>query len=880
MHGIMLERHPSHRFRYDYLSQVRIGRARKYLLKAYAFSQFNALVGYNQTVECDVRTLGLKRRDTAIRARGGFVETHPELAQQWHHEKNGALTLGDVTRGSNKRVWWHCQCGYNWEASTASRSRGAGCPKCLQQRRAALNKAAALRRSGALATTHPVIAAQWHPTFNGTKTSEDYSPGSHEKIWWRCLHGHEWEAKILSRVYGTSCPVCARQVRGQKNRSNAISKRGSLASTHPLIARQWHPTKNDKRGPEDYSSGSNERVWWQCEYGHDWYTAIYCRVHGSACPTCYKRMKGKIVRRAVIRKIGSLATTHPAIAAQWHPTRNRPKETVDYPPSSIEKVTWLCQCGHVWEARIYARVHGAGCPRCYGQARGKIVRNAALRKRGSLARTHPEIAAQWHPTLNGPKKPEDYPPGSSEKVSWRCERRHVWEATINDRTIGTGCPQCRPRTSRLEMRLYCELKALWSDIVWRPKIGRIECDIYLPASKVGLEVDGFPWHAGKEREDAIKGERLLQKGIKLFRVRDNHLRRLSPTDTFFDYKENALSIVQRVLSQLMLHVSFSREDKAKIRHYLEANKLRNGREFREMLARLPAPPPEASLAKLHPRIAKEWNHQRNVPLEPKMFTPQSSQKVWWRCRYGHQWKTAIAARSGGTNCPHCFNQNRGELIRNAAVRRSGNVGVTHPDIAKQWHPTKNGARRPEDFSYGSREKIVWLCERGHEWETTINLRSRGNNCPHCYGQTRASKIRVAALRRRGGLPTTHPELVEQWHSTKNKGITPDEFVAGTQMKVWWHCRDGHDWKAQIRNRARGVGCPVCARRRRTKTRVPSVMTSNSERLGEQPARGHGGPVAVPVNVPTSTQNRLISTPRHPTRKRKPRKTTGDSAGLR
>ena len=33
----------------------------------------------------------------------------------------------------------------------------------------------------------------------------------------------------------------------------------------------------------------------------------------------------------------------------------------------------------------------------------------------------PEVAKQWHPTLNGDLKPTDVKPGSNERVWWRCD---------------------------------------------------------------------------------------------------------------------------------------------------------------------------------------------------------------------------------------------------------------------------------------------------------------------------------------------------------------------------------------------------------------------------------------------------------------------------
>ncbi len=59
----------------------------------------------------------------------------------------------------------------------------------------------------------------------------------------------------------------------------------------------------------------------------------------------------------------------------------------------------------------------------------------------------------------------------------------------------------------------------------------------------------------------------------------------------------------------------------------------------------------------------------------------------------------------------------------------------YPHLVKEWHPTKNGELRPENFTHGSNEKVWWQCPKGeyHEWKATIHDRSKGG-CPFCSGR--------------------------------------------------------------------------------------------------------------------------------------------------
>ncbi len=158
-----------------------------------------------------------------------------------------------------------------------------------------------------------------------------------------------------------------------------IKVRRSLAEKYPDIARQWHPTKNLPLTPHNVSPGSGKKAWWVCEKGHEWKAQIKSRTRkkGTGCPKCYEKVRGEIIRKAAIRRSGSLAETHPDIAGQWHPTKNLPLTPHDVTPGSNRKVWWVCDKGHDdWLAMIYSRTgkKPTGCPECVKETAGKRKR--------------------------------------------------------------------------------------------------------------------------------------------------------------------------------------------------------------------------------------------------------------------------------------------------------------------------------------------------------------------------------------------------------------------------------------------------------------------------------------------------------------------------
>src|SRR4029077_4193777 len=95
----------------------------------------------------------------------------------------------------------------------------------------------------------PHLAKEWHPTKNGKLSLGDMTKGSHTKVWWKCpiTDDHEWIATIYHRAIGRGCPYCS---------GNRVSPAKSLALLKPTLADEWHPTKNGKLSPFNFSTGS------------------------------------------------------------------------------------------------------------------------------------------------------------------------------------------------------------------------------------------------------------------------------------------------------------------------------------------------------------------------------------------------------------------------------------------------------------------------------------------------------------------------------------------------------------------------------------------------------------------------------------------------
>ena len=345
------------------------------------------------------------RRRAGCPACAGHVATpssnlavaRPDLAAQWHPTRNCGLRPETVRPGSAAAVWWLCPVhpDHEWRASPNARTNPAtltGCPACSGYQLSVTNNLAAL---------FPDIAAQFDPSFNGGRRSDQILAGTGEEITWRCDRGpdHVWTVSVVSRTaQGNGCPFCA-------------GKRVSVTNTlalYPQLVSEFESVANAPETAETLSASSRTLVWWRCASGpdHRWRARVSSRaLHGHGCPYCAGH-------RASVTN--SLANCCPQAAAGLDPALNRGLRAEQITAGSSRVVTWSCvnDASHTWQTAVRTRVrlvesgYGA-CPMC--QPRGASQRQLALAS--ALAHSLPGlnvdpwpppvvcVGRRWHPDI-------------------------------------------------------------------------------------------------------------------------------------------------------------------------------------------------------------------------------------------------------------------------------------------------------------------------------------------------------------------------------------------------------------------------------------------------------------------------------------------------
>ncbi len=351
--------------------------------------------------------------------KNSLAEKFPQIASEWHPTKNQNLKPEYFTPYTTKKVWWQCKVNSEHEWTTAISNRtigGNGCKYCAGQ---------AVTSETCLASRYPNIAIQWDFKTNGEKTPFNFMPGSHEVVWWICAKEHSYDMPINKKVSsGLNCPICT---------GKRVSIENCLATVNPELAKEWHPTKNGQKTPMDFTAGSStSEFWWRCKDNseHEWKCTIYKRhKRNFGCPYC----SGKRVTNE-----NSLLTLNPALAKEWHPSKNYPLTPETVSSNSNRKIWWECKkCKFEWEAVINSRNNN-------GKVSG-VCSNCSSRKatpHNNLSTQCPIIVNDWDYSKNS-ENPEAFVKGSSKKVWWLCKHNHEEEEQIRYRVRRNGCKKCK-----------------------------------------------------------------------------------------------------------------------------------------------------------------------------------------------------------------------------------------------------------------------------------------------------------------------------------------------------------------------------------------------------------------------------------------------------
>lgn len=573
-----------------------------------------------------------------------FKTNHKELMLDWDYEKNNGVDPAKLSKRSISTVFWKChRCGFEWSGKIRDATeKSINCPKCSMAEKANQHHLKALSKSGSLQDKK--LLADWDYKKNKILPSE-VTPQSNKYAYWKCHKcGYEWKAKINNRTNGRGCPLCGNKV--------VVQGVNDLSTTHPDLAKEWHPTKNGVLTPKDVTYGSGKKVWWLCHNGHEYQATVMHRASSNPtnCPICYsgrqtsfneqalffyiKKMFPKTISRYKADFLGKyeldiyipeIRTAIEYDGIYWHKKEKKTRELIKYKicqENGIYLIRVVEDSSSTLAADYQLSVEGIEKQENFENLIRMIIMNLVNKMglsilqvdkkyldvnitrdrykildymidiKDSFEDLYPELAKEWHQTKNGNLKPSMVKPHSGHLVWWKCSKcGNEFEMTVDHVTNGSGCPICAKQK---------QINTYRKNVV--------------------------------DKRGHLDDEKLLLD---------------------WDYEKNSGINPSNLPKHSTLKVHWKCH---KCGHEWEAkisNRV-NGRGCPKCAGMLLFPGFNDLKTKNPHNILEEWDYSKNIGIKPEELHYHSTKKVWWKCKVcGYEYLAPVQRRANGSGCRKC-----------------------------------------------------------------------------------------------------------------------------------------------------------------------------------------------------------------------------------
>lgn len=569
------------------------------------------------------------------------------------------------------------------------------------------------------------------------------------------------------------------------------------------LMKEYDYEKNHDIELDKLTVGTHKKVWWICPKNHSFMQEVRSKVKGIGCPVCSNKL--------VLKGYNDLATTNPELLEEWDYKNN---DLVHITPYNItkgaeKKVWWICnQCKQSYQNFAYSKKVNIGCPYCSSKIIKKGLNDIFTKK--------PNWEKSW-----------DYKKNNIDPYSLSVSsHKNVWWICIN----------CNKSFSRKVSDIDDEYVLCKECCISKGTSKRIETII----NKKGSFMDNYmniakEWDYEKNNitpdkvasNSKIKAYWICQNGHS-YQSTLSH--RISGRGCPVCSREMSISFPEKSIFYYISKIE---------KNIIESYKpdFLNGKEIDIYL-------PDKNIGIEYDGSA--WHKDKLRDIEKNILCNDNNIKL-------------IRVRENGcpilksTSVDYYFEKtenfsNLNEIISkiikdlykikiDVDIKRDRfeiykivNYSIKdkslenmYPDIAKEWDYKKNDELKPSQFYSHSSKKFWWICPKGHSYNTSIAKRTAGSNCPYCSSEK--------LLKGYNDLATTNPELLNEWNYEKNNinSIFPDIVSKGSHKKVWWVCKNGHEWEALISNRIKGRNCPYCSGKKKI-VGINDLATTNPEIL--------------------------------------------------
>lgn len=583
-----------------------------------------------------------------------------------------------------------------------------------------------------------------------------------------------------------------------------------------LLMKEYLYEKNAEYDLNNITEGMSISLWWKCsKCNFEWKTRLSHRTKdGTGCPECRKKEsieKNKIKTIERLKK-ENITITYPNIAKEWNYEKNINILPENYLPGMNEVVWWKCSnCNYEWKTRINHRTKdGNNCPKCSKEK----VYSSLLKEKGSLSQNNPELLKEWDYNRNISIDPNKILSGCNKSAWWKCSKcGNTWKASIANRSKGTGCPKCGQKKGK-ETLINNLINIKGSLLETNPELS-------------------------KEFHPTKNGN-----------LSPNNVMEKSPKKVWWKCSkcnyEWEMSLYNRSKGGYCPKCLAIEKSLAKATPILGVN----------------------DLLSQNPVLSNEWHPTKNGDLKPENITISSNKKIWWLGKCGHEWQATVGSRSTGRGCPICLKEykisypekiiyfylnktlEKYEVKENLKIDflngKEFDIAIPKLKIAIEydgynWHKKVDKDLEKDKISFKNEYTLIRIreskCQKYESSSVKIyydekkqkNLKDVLMQILYIISNITKEKytldfdidrdnIDILELlemnKKENSIYNLYPEVLSEWHPSKNGNLKPEYISAHTHKKMWWICPKGHEYQMVVKHKTEdSCKCPICSSHR-------------------------------------------------------------------
>lgn len=201
------------------------------------------------------------------------------LRRFWDYENNSEFDVETISVFSRQVAAFVCENKHEWESKICNQARTKYCQECQK-----------------LYFKYPRLIEEWDFEKNTVDFYSVYST-SKKIVWWKCPDCKgSTKVDVGAKINYRGCNFC-------KNKT-LLKGFNDLATKMPEILSEWDYEKNTIM-PSEVLHNSGVKVFWKCQFGHSFETAIRnVAVRKSKCKQCYLSKDPEIIKINLYEKYG------------------------------------------------------------------------------------------------------------------------------------------------------------------------------------------------------------------------------------------------------------------------------------------------------------------------------------------------------------------------------------------------------------------------------------------------------------------------------------------------------------------------------------------------------------------------------------------------